>query len=111
MLCKRLGRGVWSGSNKYSRNFQQYEKLTKKSGLELNADKTEIISLHTERTLNYEVQYNGQTVKISTMKEIKICGTNKEREYELNITEKVEKLEHKIKMWKSRNQENKKSYL
>jgi hypothetical protein len=87
--------------------FKQYEKLTKKSGLELNADKTEIIALHTERTLHYEVQYNGQIVKISTMKEMKICGiwycTDKEREYELNITEKIKKLEHKIKLWRSRN--------
>ena len=87
--------------------FKQYEKLTRKSGLELNADKTEIIALHTERTLQFEVQYNGQTVKISTMKEMKICGiwycTNKEREYELNVNDKITKLEHKIKLWKSRN--------
>ena len=87
--------------------FKQYEKLTKKSGLELNADKTEIIALHTNRTLNYDVQYNGQNVKISTLKEMKICGiwycTSKEREYELNISEKIKKLEHKIKLWKPRN--------
>ena len=41
------------------------------------------------------------------MKEMKICGiwycTDKEREYELNITEKIKKLEHKIKLWRSRN--------
>ena len=28
--------------------FRQYERLTRKSGLELNAEKTEILSMHTD---------------------------------------------------------------
>ena len=35
--------------------FKQYEKLTKKSGLVLNADKTKIISLHTDRIITHDV--------------------------------------------------------
>ena len=43
--------------------FKQYERLTRKSGLELNADKTEIIYLHTDRARTYEVAYNGFRTK------------------------------------------------
>lgn len=50
--------------------FKQYERLTQKSGLKLNADKMEIIAKHTNSTLNFDVQYKGQAVKISTLKEI-----------------------------------------
>ena len=89
------------------RVFEQYEKLTRRSGLELNADKTEILALHTGRSLTYNVSYNGHTFAISTVKELKICGiwycNMAENEYKLNITEKIEKLSHKIKLWKSRN--------
>ena len=51
------------------RVFEQYEKLTRRSGLELNADKTEILALHTGRSLTYNVSYNGHTFAISTVKE------------------------------------------
>ena len=37
--------------------FRQYERLTRKSGLELNADKTEILSMHTDVPRVYDVQY------------------------------------------------------
>ena len=38
--------------------FKQYERLTRKSGLELNAEKTEILSLHTDSR-----QIKGGTTK------------------------------------------------
>ena len=45
------------------------------------------------------MNYNAQKVAISTMKELQFCGLwycrNEDREYELNIKEKIEKLEHK----------------
>ena len=40
----------------------------------LKADKTEVLALHTNRALTYEVDYNGQKVAISTMKELIVCG-------------------------------------
>ena len=46
--------------------FTQYEKLTKKSGLLLNADKTEILSLESDVEKVYEVEYMGKKVKITT---------------------------------------------
>ena len=54
--------------------FTQYEKLTKKSGLLLNADKTEILSLESDVEKVYEVEYMGKKVKITTIKEVKVCG-------------------------------------
>ena len=82
------------------RVFEQYEKLTIRSGLELNADKTEILVWNTGRRLTYDVMYCGQNFAISTVKELKICGmwycNDAQREYELNITEKIEKLNNSV---------------
>ena len=77
--------------------FVQYERLTRKSGLELNADKTEIMSMHTQIPRIYDVQYGGVNIRITTMNEIKICGIwycyDQERSYRLNITDRITKLE------------------
>jgi hypothetical protein len=87
--------------------FEQYEKLTQRSGLELNADKTEILALNDGRTLVFDIKYLEQQFNIKTVKELKICGLwycrDADREYNLNITEKIEKLSQRIKLWKSRN--------
>jgi predicted nucleic acid-binding OB-fold protein len=89
------------------RIFVQYERLTKRSGLTLNADKTEILALHTEDIIEYEVEYEGVDLKIKTVDELKICGiwycSSIIKEYKRNITEKIEKLENKIRMWNARN--------
>ena len=47
--------------------FNQYERLTVRSGVELNADKTEILSLHTHLNKIYNIQYDGKTFPISTL--------------------------------------------
>ena len=54
--------------------FRQYERLTKKSGLELNAEKTEILSMHTNVPRTYNVTYCGVNISLTTLTEIKICG-------------------------------------
>ena len=51
--------------------FEQYEKLTKKAGMVLNAEKTEILSMHTDVPRDYVVQYCGVDIAIRTMSEIK----------------------------------------
>ena len=65
--------------------FTQYERLTRRSGLTLNADKTEILALHSDKKITYDIEYMGKIVKLETMKEIKICGiwycNDHEREY------------------------------
>ena len=48
VICKGNLRSI-------QRIFWQYERLTKRSGLTLNADKTEILALHTEDILEFEV--------------------------------------------------------
>ena len=52
----------------------QYEKLTRKSGLVPNADKTEILVLTNNIQREYDITYCGEETKIKTLKEIKICG-------------------------------------
>ena len=54
--------------------FTQYERLTKRSELELNAEKTEILLMHIDLSRMYTVQYCGTEVKLTTLKEVKICG-------------------------------------
>ena len=49
-------------------------KITRKSGLELNADKTEILSLSTDRPRTYDIEYNGGYIQLTTMKEIGMRG-------------------------------------
>ena len=87
--------------------FRQYERLTKKSGLELNADKTEILSMHSNVPRVYDVQYCGANIALTTLNEIKICGIwychDQERAYKLNVTDKIEKLDSNLKRWKNRN--------
>ncbi len=47
--------------------FLEYERLTNRSGLELNADKTEILVMNTNRTEKVKFQYLGKQFKINTV--------------------------------------------
>jgi hypothetical protein len=86
--------------------FVEYEKLTTRSGLELNADKTEILSLNNNQQEIYNIHYNNENFVIKTVEKIKICGlyfcTDLNEEYNLNVIEKIMKLENKIKLWSNR---------
>jgi hypothetical protein len=86
--------------------FYEYEKLTKRSGLELNADKTEILNLNTEEKDLIKFRYNGELFEIKAVGKIKICGlyysTDLMEEYQLNVKEKIDKLCYKIKLWSHR---------
>ena len=59
---------------KTSKSVCKNERLTRKSGLELNADMTEILSLHPDRTRTYDVEFNGVNIQLTTMNESEICG-------------------------------------
>jgi hypothetical protein len=48
----------------------QYEKLTGRSRLELNADKTEIHALNIGRSFSYGVEYGAHNIEIKTAKEL-----------------------------------------
>ena len=62
--------------------------------------------MHTDQSREYTVQYCGTEVKLTTLKEIKICGIwycrDQERSYKLNVIDKIVKLESNLRMWKNR---------
>ena len=87
--------------------FDEYERLTRKSGLELNADKTEILLLNNQNVEEkVKIKYDHKLFKIETVKTNKICGlyfcADINQEYNLNVQEKIKKLSDKIKVWTSR---------
>ena len=81
--------------------FVEYERLTSRSGLELNADKTEILSLNSNEQETYNIYYKNVDFIIQTVEKIKICGlyfcVDLNEEYNLNVNEKIKKLEIQIK--------------
>jgi hypothetical protein len=83
--------------------FNEYDKLTRLSGLELNADKTEILILNKEISETITITYNGQTINIESVPRLKICGVyfcvDEKDEYNLNVMTKIDKLKYKIKSW------------
>jgi len=89
--------------------FNEYERLTNLSGLELNADKTELLQLGSsdDRREVREISYCGERYKIEQVESIKICGiyfcTDNAVEYDNNILAKIEKLEIQLKRWMCRN--------
>ena len=87
--------------------FNEYSRLTKWSGLELNADKTEILRLDDKEHVKIDITYEGETHKIKSISKIKICGlfycNNKDDEYQLNVLDKIKKLAAQIKKWSHNN--------
>jgi len=85
--------------------FYEYQRLTNKSGLTLNADKTEILNL-TEENKTYRINYEGKSFNIDNVTKLKICGiyfcTSKSDEYQLNVLDKIEKLKINLRKWESR---------
>jgi hypothetical protein len=86
--------------------FLEYERLTIRSGLELNADKTEILNLESNDKLTIRFEYNGLRYVLDTVNGIKICGiyycNEENKEYRHNVTDKIEKLSNKIRVWTNR---------
>jgi hypothetical protein len=55
--------------------FREYQRLTDKSGLTLNAEKTEILNLNPEsKNMNYNIDYENCKLKIYAINSLKICG-------------------------------------
>jgi exonuclease III len=87
--------------------FDEYSKLTDRSGLELNADKTEILRLNNAEASSVCFTYNNQLLRVQTVQKLKICGlyycNDIDEEYKLNVTDKIKKLSYQIKLWTPRN--------
>lgn len=88
--------------------FKDYELFTKLSGIEINIDKTEILSLRHNSThqdfVPVSIRIKGK--EILTKETIKICGiyfsNNINTAYENNIIDKIEKMERQLIMWLQR---------
>jgi hypothetical protein len=89
--------------------FSEYERLTRKSGLELNADKTELLRLSRNTNLDkiYEVRYMHKTHKIPLMKETKINGIlfqmNEADMKNANVDSCIAKIDRQLRGWSMRN--------
>jgi hypothetical protein len=87
--------------------FLEYQRLTNKSGLTLNAEKTEILILkHNVTETKYNILYNNDITEIKNSPALKICGiyfcNNEEEEIKYNVKDKIEKLKLNLKKWNSR---------
>jgi hypothetical protein len=83
--------------------FYEYGRLTRASGLTLNADKTEILDMEEK---HYKVKYDGKTHKLKGAKSVKINGIvfNKDIEVmkEENFTHLVSKIGSMLMGWRAR---------
>ena len=87
--------------------FNEYERLSRMSNLELNADKTELLLLGNrvqERTLN--VSYLNRNYSISSKPKLKINGIVFQRDIQCmkddNVAEVIKKMDKMFKQWSRR---------
>jgi hypothetical protein len=88
--------------------FSEYQKLTDRSGLTLNADKTEILNLNVnKKSVKYVVKYEGKKIEINCVTQLKICGIyfceSDDEDHKLNVLDKIDKLKLNLKKWQTRN--------
>jgi hypothetical protein len=95
-----------SNNKSISEVFREYERLTRISGLELNADKTEILNLNSSNIdpkLTYNIKYLNTQYDLVVVSNLKICGLVyagcETDEYKKNVTEKINKLEMQLRKW------------
>ena len=87
--------------------FREYERLTRMSGLELNADKTELMLLGAHPgEKSYDVAYLGRNYNIASSAKIKINGIFFQRDRQQmkndNVDAVVSKMEAHFKRWSRR---------
>ena len=93
--------------------FDEYSRLTRQSGLELNADKTEILRFANQLKSTpfnpevFRIKYLGKTFDLSSVKETKINGIffqqNEEAMRTRNVESVRQKMENQLKNWSKRN--------
>ena len=90
-----------------SQIFLEYMKLTRSSGLTLNADKTEILNLSNSDKNSTTASYMYQDLIIKHKPAITICGNylslNENDCYQNNVLSKIDKLASQLNRWKGRN--------
>ena len=93
--------------------FNEYSRLTNLSGLELNADKTEIMPIKSGNVrinlanLNFRITYGAETHIIKTCVTTKINGISfqqdEDRMRDENVASVIRKTEDQLKKWSRRN--------
>ena len=83
--------------------FYEYERLSKLSGLVLNADKTEIFNFCISQTRQNRIRYLDSTYKLRRVDKIKICGmtlaSEDITEYQHNVLARIESMENIVTSW------------
>jgi hypothetical protein len=87
--------------------FEEYERLSKLSGLVLNAEKTELMRIGgNNRKRRYSVKYLSKNISLETVKKVKINGiifqNNPESIVETNVEAIMGKIERHLKSWSRR---------
>ena len=89
--------------------FVEYEKLTRLSGLELNADKTEIMRIKAEQPedpIMFKIKYLTKSYEVKTQAKTKINGIlfqqNRSRMLEDNVEAVTRKIDKIFKSWSRR---------
>ena len=87
--------------------FQEYERLTKQSGLELNADKTEILRLNNDNETTFNVRYLNKMFNLTTIPKIKVNGIVLQKDLialeRENADAICQKMNQHLKKWSRRN--------
>ena len=87
--------------------FKEYERLSRKSGLELNADKTEVMRLgNNPPPRSYRVEYLGRQFDVDSCDQLKINGIsfqrNHDRILDVNVAAVCEKINKNMTKWSRR---------
>ena len=86
--------------------FVEYERLTRISGLELNAEKTEIMKIGTEVEGDFNIRYLGSFYTLTTKEQIKVNGIllqrQKEARIQSNVDAVVRKMDSHFRHWSRR---------
>ena len=86
--------------------FTEYEKLTAISGLELNADKTELMRMGNEVEATYNIRYKGKQYRITSNPVVKINGIifqrHRQEMLDANVESIIEKMDRHFRQWSRR---------
>ena len=92
-------------SNNLQKVFNHYQVMSELSGLNLNADKTEIITSN-DLDNQYDIQYNRKYIKLSTCEYMKvngvILGYNTDGARKKNFSKIYESMEKQLRLWAGR---------
>jgi hypothetical protein len=97
---------ICRNSNSILHIFHEYERLSVQSGLNLNADKTEIFNFIASRKTSNIVRYLNKRYDLKRCDSVKVCGLtiskDERMEYDANVTSKIEYLKRILQNWSQR---------